>query len=285
MQLADFGFDLPRDLIADRPAEPRDSARLLVIPAAGELSDRHIADLPELLGPGDLLLADRYYCSYWEFAAAGDRGADVVMRLHQRRQADFRRGRRLGHDDHVVQIAFNGSGDLLASTSYDSTVRLWDVPSRRPLFRAMAAAESRRPDGIDVVAIVTPNQLHLPVAAAFLDAGIHVICDKPMTFSLTEAKQLVVLVECSKLIFALTHNYTGYPAVRHARHLVRSNAIGEIRKVLVEYLQDWLMEPLEKTGSKQAAWRTDPTRSGIAGSIGDIQKWLSSNRCGGQGGE
>ncbi len=91
-----------------------------------------------------------------------------------------------------------------------------------------------------------------------------------MTFNLEEARELVQLVEQEKLIFALTHNYTGYPAVRHARHLVSSGAIGIVRKVLVEYLQGWLMEPEEHTGNKQAAWRTDPSKSGIAGSIGDI---------------
>src|SRR5258706_15622867 len=91
-----------------------------------------------------------------------------------------------------------------------------------------------------------------------------------MTFNLEEAQALVALVEQKKLIFALTHNYTGYPAVRHARHLVRSGAIGTVRKVLVEYVQDWLMEPVEHAGNKQAVWRTDPSRSGIGGSLGDI---------------
>ena len=118
--------------------------------------------------------------------------------------------------------------------------------------------------------VTVPNHLHYVVARAFLEQGIHVVCDKPMTFNLEEAHDLVKLVEQKKLVFALTHNYTGYPAVRHARHLVRSGAIGTIRKVLVEYLQDWLMEPVESTGNKQAVWRTDPSKSGIAGSIGDI---------------
>ncbi len=118
--------------------------------------------------------------------------------------------------------------------------------------------------------VTTPNYLHYPVARAFLEQGIHVVCDKPVTFSLEEARELAALVERSGRVFALTHNYTGYPAVRHARELVRQGEIGTIRKVLVEYLQDWLMEPLEQSGNKQAEWRTDPARSGIAGSLGDI---------------
>ncbi len=108
------------------------------------------------------------------------------------------------------------------------------------------------------------------MARAFLEQGIHVVCDKPMTFNLQEAQELVQLVERTKLVFALTHNYTGYPAVRQARYLVQQGAIGDIRKVLVEYVQDWLMEPQELKGNKQAEWRTDPARSGMAGSIGDI---------------
>src|SRR5207245_767574 len=133
-----------------------------------------------------------------------------------------------------------------------------------------AHAESQREECIDFVIVATPNHMHYPVAKAFLEQGIHVVCDKPMTFNLEEAQELVALVENSKLVFALTHNYTGYPAVRHARKLVRRGEIGEIRKVLVEYIQDWLMEPLEESGNKQASWRTDPSRAGAAGCVGDI---------------
>ncbi|TMC20008.1 MAG: Gfo/Idh/MocA family oxidoreductase [Chloroflexi bacterium] len=177
---------------------------------------------------------------------------------------------------HRVAAELDGQAEVIAGAMSTDPQRAqasaaaWYLKRSYNSYTEMAEAESQLADGIDFVMVATPNHVHFPVAKTFLEHGIHVICDKPMTFSLAEAKQLVVLVERSKLIFALTHNYTGYPAVRHARHLVRSNAIGEIRKVLVEYLQDWLMEPLEKTGSKQAAWRTDPTRSGIAGSIGDI---------------
>jgi predicted dehydrogenase len=137
-------------------------------------------------------------------------------------------------------------------------------------FKEMAIREARLKDGIEAVAIVTPNHLHYPAAKEFLKRGIHVICDKPLTATLADAKKLAKLVERGDALFVLTHNYTGYPMVRHARELVRSGELGEIRVVQVEYAQDWLAEPLEKTGQKQAAWRTDPKRSGAGGATGDI---------------
>jgi len=137
-------------------------------------------------------------------------------------------------------------------------------------YNQMAQAEATRPDGIEAVAIVTPNDLHAPVAEAFLKAGIHVICDKPVTTTSKDAKKLQKLAIQRKLIFAVTHNYTGYPMVRHARQMVREGQLGEIRVVQVEYPQDWLTERLEASGQKQAAWRTDPARSGAGGAIGDI---------------
>ncbi|HEY6353779.1 MAG TPA: Gfo/Idh/MocA family oxidoreductase [Burkholderiaceae bacterium] len=137
-------------------------------------------------------------------------------------------------------------------------------------YQQMAQAEATRPDGIEAVAIVTPNHLHAPVAEAFLKAGIHVICDKPVTTTSKDAKHLQKLADKHKRIFAVTHNYTGYPMVRHARQLVREGQLGEIRVVQVEYPQDWLTERLEASGQKQAAWRTDPARSGAGGAIGDI---------------
>jgi predicted dehydrogenase len=137
-------------------------------------------------------------------------------------------------------------------------------------YAAMAQAEAARPDGIEVVAIVTPNHLHAPVATAFLKAGIHVICDKPVTTTSRDAKKLLALVKKTKRIFAVTHNYSGYPMVRHARQMVREGALGTIRVVQVEYPQDWLTEALEESGQKQAAWRTDPAKSGPGGAIGDI---------------
>jgi len=137
-------------------------------------------------------------------------------------------------------------------------------------FREMAASESRLDDGIEAVAVVTPNDSHYAIAREFLQRGIHVICDKPLTSTLADAKRLAKLVEKSDALFVLTHNYTGYPMVRHARELVKAGALGEIRVVQVEYAQDWLAEPLERTGQKQAAWRTDPERSGAGGATGDI---------------
>lgn len=138
-------------------------------------------------------------------------------------------------------------------------------------FKEMARIESQREDGIEAVAIVTPNHLHVTVATAFIEAGIHVICDKPMARSLEEAQQLeVLLARKSQVIFALTHNYSGYPMVRQARAMIQEGALGTIRVVQVEYPQEWLTEPLENDGQRQAAWRTDPQKSGIGGSISDI---------------
>lgn len=134
----------------------------------------------------------------------------------------------------------------------------------------MAKKEAARFDGIDAVAIVTPNHLHFPVARAFLEAGIHVICDKPMTTDLGDAESLGSLVQNSGLVFGLTHNYTGYPLVRQAKAMIAAGELGDIRVVQAEYPQDWLSEALEETGQKQAAWRTDPARSGPAGCLGDI---------------
>ncbi len=137
-------------------------------------------------------------------------------------------------------------------------------------FEEMARREGSRDDGIDAVAIVTPNHAHAPAAKAFLEAGIHVICDKPLTTTLAEAEELARLARKSGLVFAVTHNYTGYPLVRQARAMVQAGELGRIRVVQVEYAQDWLATRLEETGQKQADWRTDPARSGPAGSVGDI---------------
>ncbi len=150
------------------------------------------------------------------------------------------------------------------------SAQAWFLDRSYDTFQKMAASEAEREDGIDFVMITTPNNMHFPVAKAFLEKGIHVVCDKPMTFTLEESRELVKLVESKKAVFALTHNYTGYPAVRQAREMVVNGEIGDVRKVLVEYLQDWLMEPLENSGQKQAAWRTDPKRAGISCCVGDI---------------
>ncbi len=138
-------------------------------------------------------------------------------------------------------------------------------------WRDMARAEAARDDGIDAVAIVTPNHLHAPVATAFLEAGIHVICDKPLAVSLDEGVALARLAREKNRLFALTHTYSGYPLVRHARELVEAGELGDVRVVQVEYAQDWLAEPLEASGTnRQAIWRTDPALSGPAGCLGDI---------------
>ena len=138
-------------------------------------------------------------------------------------------------------------------------------------FREMAKAEARRADGIEVVSIVTPNHMHVPAALAFIEAGIHVICDKPLALNLKEAKHLEkALAKHPHVIFALTHNYSGYPMIRHAKAMVKAGELGEIRLVQGEYPQDWLTTALEKTGQKQAEWRTDPKRSGAGGCVGDI---------------
>ncbi|MCK5445440.1 MAG: Gfo/Idh/MocA family oxidoreductase, partial [Rhodospirillaceae bacterium] len=137
-------------------------------------------------------------------------------------------------------------------------------------FEEMAKAEAAREDGIDVCAIVTPNHVHAAAAKAMLEAGIHVICDKPMTSTLEDANDLVDAVQKSGLIFALTHNYTGYPMIRQARAMVQAGELGKIRVIQVEYPQDWLTNKEEDGDNKQAQWRTDPARSGAGGCIGDI---------------
>ena len=135
------------------------------------------------------------------------------------------------------------------------------------LEKELILPESER---IDFVSIVTPNHTHFSISKAFLESGFHVICDKPMTYSLAEAKQLVEIVQNSDSIFALTHNYTGYPMVKQARHMVNNGDLGKLIKVIVEYPQGWLLLPLEKEGHKQADWRTDPLRSGVSNCMGDI---------------
>jgi predicted dehydrogenase len=137
-------------------------------------------------------------------------------------------------------------------------------------FREMAKREAKRNDGIEAVSIVTPNNLHFPVSKAFMEAGIHVICDKPLVHTSREARALIELEKKRGLIFALTHNYSGYPMIRQAREMVQTGALGEIRVVQAEYPQDWLTTKLEDEGHKQAGWRTDPKITGIGGCVGDI---------------
>lgn len=136
----------------------------------------------------------------------------------------------------------------------------------------MLEQESALPEGerIDFVSIVTPNHVHFPVAKAFAEAGFHVVCDKPLVHTSEQAQALVDITKQKGIVFAVTYNYTGYPMVKQARHMVKNGDLGEIRKVIVEYNQGWLATKLEESGLKQAEWRTDPARSGAAGCIGDI---------------
>ncbi|MFL5337181.1 MAG: Gfo/Idh/MocA family protein, partial [Geminicoccaceae bacterium] len=167
-----------------------------------------------------------------------------------------------------------------AERSRASAAELGVAPERAyGSYAEMAERERARPDPIDVVAIVTPNHLHLPVSAAFLEAGFDVICDKPLTATLAEALELVRRVEAAGRTFVLSHNYTAYPMVREARALVASGALGDLRVVQVEYPQDWLATPLERQGQKQAEWRTDPARSGPGGTVADIGTHAHSLAC------
>ena len=172
-------------------------------------------------------------------------------------------------DDHFELVAAALSSDPVRSRA--AAIDLHMAPERAyGSFAEMAAAEAKRPDRIDAVSIVTPNHVHFGPAKAFLEAGIHVICDKPLTTTVADALALAEIVRRSGLIFGLTHNYTGYPLVRQAREMIAAGELGRLRVVQVEYAQDWLTTAVEATGQKQAVWRTDPAQSGPAGSLGDI---------------
>ena len=179
---------------------------------------------------------------------------------------------------HRIAARLDDRYELVAgalSASPDKAIRSAEalgLPSDRsyPDFRTMAQVEAARIDGIEAVAIVTPNHMHAPVADAFLETGVHIICDKPLTTTLEEARRLRDKARATGRIFAVTYNYSGYPLVRHARSMVQGGELGAIRIVQVEYPQDWLADPLEVTGQKQADWRTDPARSGAGGCVGDI---------------
>tara|TARA_R110000868_G_scaffold237132_4_gene491279 strand:+ start:18925 stop:20040 length:1116 start_codon:yes stop_codon:yes gene_type:complete len=173
---------------------------------------------------------------------------------------------RLDGDYALVAGALSASPERAQASGVDAGLaadRIYDD------FTAMAQREARLKDGIEAVAIVTPNHLHLPVAREFLKRGIHVICDKPLTGTLADAKKLQAAAEKSEALFVLTHTYSGYPMVREAQARVASGELGDIRLVQVEYAQDWLAEA-PAPDNKQAAWRTDPARSGVGGAIADI---------------
>ena len=181
---------------------------------------------------------------------------------------------------HRRAMALDGHMDLVAGALSSSPVKA--RASGRDLglrddrnhgcWQDLLDDELKRPaaERIDFVSIVTPNHMHYPVAKAFIEAGINVVCDKPLAHSSEQALDLIAAQHTSGAVFAVSYNYTGYPLVRHARHMVQSGQLGEIRKVIVEYNQGWLSTLVEGRGNKQADWRTDPARSGIAGCIGDI---------------
>lgn len=170
-------------------------------------------------------------------------------------------------DDHYELVAGALSGDPARAVASAADVRI--APERSyTSYQEMARAESARHDGIDVVAIVTPNHLHAPVATAFLKAGIHVICDKPLCMSLAEGRALAALARRHNKLFALTHTYTGYPMVRQARAMVEAGEIGELRLVQVEYSQDWLAASIA-TGAVDN-WKNDPLRAGPGGTLSDV---------------
>ena len=172
-------------------------------------------------------------------------------------------------DDQYVLVAGALASDAARAQASGRALGL-DEERTYTDYQTMARAEAARDDGIDAVSIVTPNHLHAPVATAFLNAGIHVICDKPVTTTRRDAARLAALAAKKGLVFAVTYNYSGYPMVRQARQMVADGRLGEIRVLQVEYPQDWLSEDLEATGQKQAGWRTDPAQAGAGGCIGDI---------------
>jgi predicted dehydrogenase len=173
-------------------------------------------------------------------------------------------------DDHYELVAGALSADPAKAAASAADLGL-DPGRSYGSYEEMAKAEAKRADGIEVVAIVTPNHVHVKAAMAFIRAGVHVICDKPLALSLKEAKQLeALLAKHPKTVFALTHNYSGYPMIRQAKAMIAKGELGDIRIVQGEYPQDWLTTALEKTGQKQAGWRTDPKRSGAGGCVGDI---------------
>ena len=148
----------------------------------------------------------------------------------------------------------------------------YDIPADRAYgsVAEMIAAESKRPDKVDFVSVATPNHTHFEIAKAFAEAGFNVMCDKPLTFDLKQAEQLAEVVKQSGVVFAVTHNYTGYPLVRQARAMIQNGELGEINAVRAFYIQGWLRTRLETSDQKQAKWRTDPKQSGAAGCFGDI---------------
>jgi predicted dehydrogenase len=181
---------------------------------------------------------------------------------------------------HRIAMRLDGKIDLVAGAFSSSAEKsrlsgedlLLDPDRVYPDYQTMVERELQLPLGerIDFVSIVTPNRTHVPIARAFLEAGFNVVCDKPLAFNLEEALELEKVVQKSGKVFALTHNYTGYPMVKEARELVRKGELGTLLKVVVEYPQGWLINPIDEEGQKQAAWRTNPEQAGASSCVGDI---------------
>jgi predicted dehydrogenase len=174
-------------------------------------------------------------------------------------------------DGHIELVA--GAFDINPRKSKQQGRELLIDPKRvYGTYQQMIEHEFKLPEGerIDFVSVTTPNNWHFPIARDFLNAGFHVMCEKPMTINSKEAKELKQIVQKTRKVFGLMHNYTGYPMVKLARDMVRAGELGKIRKIVVQYPQGWLATALERTGQMQAAWRTDPKQSGGAGSMGDI---------------
>ena len=181
---------------------------------------------------------------------------------------------------HRMAAALDGNIDLVAGAFSSSEEKSKEMGKELYLdesrvygsYEEMAEQEAALPEGerIDFVSVVTPNHMHYPVAKTFIERGFHVVCDKPMTMTVEEAEDLCRLVEEQDVVFALTHNYTGYPMVKEAREMVRAGKLGKVRKIVVEYPQGWLATELEAEGAKQAVWRTDPDKAGVSSAVGDI---------------
>lgn len=181
---------------------------------------------------------------------------------------------------HNIAAILDNRAELVAGALSSSPERskasapFYDIKPERAYgsFEEMIQQELQRPEGdrIDFITVATPNHMHFPVAKAAIENGINVICDKPVTFDLKQAEELAALIEKHRVVFALTHNYTGYPLVRQAREMILNGDLGEIQAVRSQYIQGWLRSRLENEDSKQAAWRTDPKKSGAAGAFGDI---------------
>jgi Predicted dehydrogenases and related proteins len=181
---------------------------------------------------------------------------------------------------HNIAAILDNRAELVAGALSSSPERskasapFYDIKPDRAYgsFEEMIEQELKRPEGdrIDFITVATPNHMHFPVAKAAIENGINVVCDKPVTFNLQQAEELAALIEKHKVVFALTHNYTGYPLVRQAREMILGGELGEIQAIRSQYIQGWLRSRLENEDSKQAAWRTDPSKSGAAGAFGDI---------------